>query len=81
MPTSVYVYGVTIYRHSQEYLTFHLQSIIFLGLNCFPFVDKLMAGGHVITNDRDDSEDIASKKASLTGQVNNIICSSDDINR
>jgi hypothetical protein len=51
-----------------------------IGLNCIEFKDKWPHLGHNITNDCDDSEDIALKKASLIGQVNKIICLFNNVN-
>jgi hypothetical protein len=64
-------------RHTSRFTSYPSFCI---GLTCIKFVDKWPHLGHIITTDCDDSEDIASKKASLIGQVNKILCLFSNVN-
>ena len=46
----------------------------YIGSQAIEFVDKWPHLGHLISNCYDDMDDILSKKSSLIGQVNKILC-------
>jgi hypothetical protein len=52
----------------------------YIGSQVIEFVDKWPHLGHVISNGCDDMDDILSKKSSLIGQVNKILCNFRNVN-